>query len=449
MASSRQIRQETGKIEVAQPIPGESSDKDASNERIGSSLTQPGRFFFKGLSILSVIAFLFSPIFNSTVRGKVEVEISEDYLQLVRAPRRSILEEFYVEPGDNVVINQDLVRFSSPQLEREIDALKTDISQAKELLSEIKMERLQAKASLLELTALAEAGETRSTRLGNRATQVNQGILIPEIQELTEEKETLELQLEYDEYYFYVYENLYEEGAISRELRDAKELNYQNSQQRLEIVDERIAAFKQRLEDDAVDERGNANYLNASVDATELIVNTTERIDAQEEVIRIQTERLNILEEDERKLVVSAQKKGQILDHDLNLKLGQEVTPIDVIARVADLNKLTISMQVSVEDVRHLVPKAQGVFRPASAKFTSYPVRVEDIVPQVEGDDTNQQDFVIVRLSLINRNSEESFVLLPGITGYARIDSTLGKSSLVVLAFRQVKKMFPTRIHPF
>jgi multidrug resistance efflux pump len=385
---------------------------------------------------LVLVGFIPTPY---QVGGEVTLAWPEGDRQQVRAPMRAIVEDFYVAPGDQVQVGDPVVRLSSRDLEQQIAAVKADIDQAQQVLTEAKREQEQAKATLIERSALAEATQIRANRVANRDAQVAQGIWTPEIDALVVEHDRLATRLDKDQANWEDYQDLYDQGAVSRAQLDEKEAAYLNTARDLKAKAAGIRQAQQQLADRASDELGNADYQQASVNAASQMAATTDRIVAQEQAIATHQQRLQALQQDSADLVLVAEQSGTILDDDLDLMVGQEVTPDSPLLRIAKLNQLTANVQVNEVELTYFDPGAEVTFRPTSAKLTTYDAEVDKILYDLAPDDTQQRRIATVRLLIDNADQQ----LRPGSGGYAKILSE--RIPLYQRLGREILKLVPSR----
>lgn len=399
----------------------------------------PQRWPWRALLIgggLVLLGFVPTPY---QVGGEVTLAWPEGDRQQVRAPMQAIVEDFYVAPGDQVQVGDPVVRLSSRDLEQEIAAVKADIDQAQQVLAEAQRDQVQAEATLTERVALAEATQTRADRIVDRETQVTQGILTPEIDGFRIERDRLATQLDQDRADWENYQDLYDQGAVSQELLNEKEAAYLNTERDLKAKSAEIRQAQQQLADRASDELGTADYQQASTAAAGQVAATTDRIVAQEQAIATHQQRLDALQQDAAGLVLVADQSGTVLDDDLDLRVGQEVTPETPLLRIARLDQLTANVQVKEEELTYFSEGSEVTFRPTSAKLTPYDAEVDKILYDLAPDDTQQRRIATVRL-LINNADQQ---LRPGSGGYAKIVSE--RIPLYQRLGREVLKLLPSR----
>ncbi len=373
------------------------------------------------------------------VGGEVTLAWPEGDRQQVRAPMPAIVDEFYVAPGDQVQVGDPIVRLSSRDLEREITTTQAAIDQAQQVLAEAKREQVQAEATLIERLALADATQNRADRIADRDAQVEQGQWTPEIEALVVLRDRLATQLNQDRTDWDNYQDLYDQGAVSQEQVDDKETAYLNTERDLKAKSAEIRQAQQALGDRASDELGTADYHQASVSAASQMAATTDQIVVQEQAIATHQQRLRALQQDATDLVLVAEQSGTVLDDDLDLMVGQEVTPDSPLLRIAKLEQLTANVEVNEVELTYFDPGAEVTFRPTSAKLTPYDAEVDKILYDLAPDDTQQRRIATVRL-LINNADQQ---LRPGSGGYAKIVSE--RIPLYQRLGREVLKLLPSR----
>jgi multidrug resistance efflux pump len=166
-------------------------------------------------------------------------------------------------------------------------------------------------------------------------------------------------------------------------------------------------------------EIASANAQSVSVIAAEQIAASTTQINAQQEAIVTLSDRLKALQQLRSKLELRATTGGTIITSDLDLLVGQELRPDTPLLQIANLHQLTANVQMSEEDLDYVEIGADVTFRPRQAKLETYRARVEDVLYNVQADDTKQQRVATVRVVIENPNDR----LRPGSSGYARIFS--------------------------
>ena len=373
------------------------------------------------------------------VGGEVVLAWPEGDRQQVRAPLRAIVAEVHVEPGAEVAVGDPLVRLTSRELDNEIAALEAEIAQAQQLLAEAQREQVQAEANVIQASALASASDRRADRLQTRNTQVAQGQWTPEIQGLMAARDRLDTQLAQTRADWENYQYLHGQGAVPRQDVKDKEALYLNAQRDLQANQAQIEAAQQQLADSAGDEGGNAQVQQASLQAANQVAASTERVEAQQGAIALHQARLADLQQQRADLTLTAAQAGTVLDDDLDLKLGQEVTPETALLRIARLDQLTANVQVKEEELTYFSEGAEVTFRPTSAKLTPYDAVVDKILYDVAPDATQQQRLATVRVVIDNSDQQ----LLPGSGGYAKIFSQW--IPLYQRLGREVLKLVPSR----
>lgn len=373
------------------------------------------------------------------VGGEVVLTWPEGDRQQVRAPLRAIVAEIYVEPGAEVAVGDPLVRLTSRELDHEIATLEADIAQAQQVLAEAQREQIQAEAQVIQAVALATASDRRADRLQTRSAQVTQGQWTPEIEVLVAARDRLLTQQRQAQADWQEYQYLYSQGAVPRQEVDDRESIYLNTQRDLRANQAQIEAAKQQLADSAVDEGGNAQVQRANLQAASQVAASTERVQAQRRAIATQQARLAELQQQRAALTLRAVQAGTVLDDDLDLKLGQEVTPEAALLRIARLDQLTANVQVKEEELTYFSEGAEVTFRPTSAKLTPYDAVVDKVLYDVEPDATQQRRLATVRVVIDNSDRQ----LLPGSGGYAKIFSQW--IPLYQRLGREVLKLVPSR----
>ena len=373
------------------------------------------------------------------VGGEVTLAGPEGQRQVVRAPAPAIIEEFYVAPGDEVAAGQPLVKLSSRDLDREIANARDRIADAQTQFQEARREQTQAEARLIEAQAQAQAAQARANRLQTRLNELDQGILPPDMQALTAQRDRLQGQLTQARIAWERAQSLHARGAIALADLEAEEQRYDNLQRDLQTQQAEIQTAQQRLADATADEQGIANFQQANVMAANAVAQATEQVEAHRATITVSEQRLQELQQQQTAMVLTSNQAGTVLDRDLDLRLGEAVTPADTLLQIADLDQLTAEVQVKQEDINFVESGATVTFRPDSDKLTAYDATVMQIVPRLEVDQTQQRQVAIAKLMIDNSAGN----LRPNASGYAKIFSQW--MPLYQRIGREVIKLWPSK----
>ncbi|MGG6298066.1 biotin/lipoyl-binding protein [Leptolyngbya sp. AN02str] len=158
---------------------------------------------------LGVVSLIPTPY---EVGGTVQLTWKQSARQSVHTPVPAMVSEILVETGDVVQPGQVLAQLNSPQLNREIAELEEKLARSRQEREAAQREVVRANATVLEAAARAEAAEARSQ---NRLSQLEQGVLTPEVQALVVERDRLEGQIEEVAVQVQRYEALHQQGAVS------------------------------------------------------------------------------------------------------------------------------------------------------------------------------------------------------------------------------------------
>jgi multidrug resistance efflux pump len=353
------------------------------------------------------------------VGGTVQLDWKESGRQSVRSPIPAIVESVQVKTGDTVKPGQVLAKLSSQELEREIAEVEEKLVRAHQDIEVAARSQVQAQSSVLEISARAEVAQMQAERWQQRAIALEQGTPPPAIQGLMVEQQRLQGQLQESATQVQRLETLYREGAIALTALEERQSQYRNIERDLAQKAEQIAAAKQQVKDTSADEIASANAQSASVVAAQQIAASTAQINAQQEAIATLSDRLEVLKQLRSKLELRATTGGTVITSDLDLLVGQELRPDTPLLQIANLRQLTANVQMSEEDLDYVEIGAPVTFRPRQAKLETYQARVEDVLYNVQADDTKQQRVATVRVVIENPNDR----LRPGSSGYARIFS--------------------------
>jgi multidrug resistance efflux pump len=304
-------------------------------------------------------------------------------------------------------------------------------------LQSLEQEQNRAQANLLELAAKQQVAQERADRISTRADQ--QGRSAPEVQALIVEQQRLRGQLQESEIQVQRYQALYDQGAIALMNLEERQTQYRNVERDLAAKTEQVEYAKQQLSDSAQDEESSALVQNVSVNAATMIAGSTQQITAYQETLTILEKRRQELLRAKAGLTLKATTSGTVITSDLDLLVGQEIRPDTALLQIANLQQLTANVQVKEEDLDYVQSGASVTFRPNQAKLNPYAARVEDVLYNVQTDDTKQQRVATVRVVIENPDGR----LRPGSSGYARIFSEW--IPLYQRVGREVLKLVPER----
>ncbi|MEY3298778.1 MAG: hypothetical protein RLZZ597_2038 [Cyanobacteriota bacterium] len=174
--------------------------------------------------------------------------------------------------------------------------------------------------------------------------------------------------------------------------------------------------------------------------AAAAVVDFTQVTAAYQNKINILRQQIDELAHLEADLTLSATRPGTILSDNLDLRVGEEVSPSDVLMRIADIQTLTGNVEVREEDLNFFDVGDPVTFRSRQAKLDPEPAIVEKIsYDDLQPDATNQRQVAIVRIVIDNPDER----LKPGASGYAKIYSE--SIPLYQRIGREIIKLVPER----
>jgi len=373
------------------------------------------------------------------VGGQVTLELTEGQRQIVRAPVPAIIEEFYVNTDDEVTVGQPLVRLSSRDLENEIATVEERIAAAQTQFHAAQWEQAQAAARLTEAQAQAQAGQLRADRLQTRLDDLAQGVLPPEVQALVVERDRLQGQLAEARTEWERYQYLEGHGAVSLADMELRAQRYRNVDRDLQAQEAEIRLARQRLADTTADEWSQVNLQQASVTAAHQLAQATERVESHQHTITVLAQRRQQLQQQSAALELPSTQAGTVLDPDLDLRIGEAVTPNEPLLQIADLNQLTAKVEVKQEDEDFVELGATVTFRPDSDKLTAYDATVVQAISNMATDQTQQRRVAVFRVIIDNSEGD----LMPNSSGYAKISSQ--SMPLYRRIGREVIKLWPSK----
>lgn len=410
------------------PTPEPAAPPDASSRRAK----------MWGAIALGAVAIGFVPT-PYQVGGNVQLAWRESARQSVYVPIPAVVEQVLVRPGDRVQPGQPMIQLSSRDIDREIAEVEEKLAQARLSLAQAEQEEIRAQAALFQASAQEQAVREQANLTLERANQLQQGITPPEVQQLQIEQQRLQQQLEEAASKVARFEGLYQDGVMSRQNVEDQRSIYLNVQRDLDVNAERIELVQRQLQEEAVRELSNVTYQAASVDASQMILRGNQQRLAQQQAIATLEARLQQLQTDRQSLTITASTAGTVITSDLDLLVGKEVRPEESLLQIADLSQLTANVEIKEEDLTFVQPGAPVTFRPRQAKLETYDARVDDILRNVEVDETQQKRVATVRVVI--DNPEER--LRPGSSGYAKIFSEW--IPLYERVGREILKLVPER----
>ncbi len=376
------------------------------------------RFWLKlGLiaSILIVCGFIPT---SFEVGGRVELETREDAREIIRVPRVAVVKEITVKPGDYVQPGEIVAKLSSLELDREIATVEEQLNQAHQTLAAAKTEQIRAQAQLLEVTGVAAATEAKAKRERDRSSALIAGKLTPEIQILETQSNRLQEQIPEIEKRLQRYQNLYEQGAISRERKDNVESELKDIQSALTAKNQEIESAKQQQRDRATDLQNETSSQQTTIDASRMIAQAETQMTAQQNAIATIEKRLKQLQTQQESLTLRSTKAGVILTNDLDLRRNQELKPgEDLLLEIADLTELTATVEIKQEDLEYVEIDKPVTFRPLQAKLRPYKATVKRILPKIQNDPNQLNRVALIQIVVNNSDGK----LNPGASGYAKI----------------------------
>lgn len=410
------------------PTPEPAAPPDASSRRAK----------MWGAIALGAVAIGFVPT-PYQVGGNVQLAWRESARQSVYVPIPAVVEQVLVRPGDRVQPGQPMIQLSSRDIDREIAEVEEKLAQARLSLAQAEQEEIRAQAALFQASAQEQAVREQANLTLERANQLQQGITPPEVQQLQIEQQRLQQQLEEAAIDVSRFEDLFEAGAVAEGQVDERRSIYLNVQRDLDVNAERIELVQRQLQEEAIRELSNVTYQAASVDASQMILQGNQQRLAQQQAIATLEARLQQLQTDRQSLTITASTAGTVITSDLDLLVGKEVRPEESLLQIADLSQLTANVEIKEEDLTFVQPGAPVTFRPRQAKLETYDARVDDILRNVEVDETQQKRVATVRVVI--DNPEER--LRPGSSGYAKIFSEW--IPLYERVGREILKLVPER----
>ncbi len=433
---------------VARPVPAgsqkpapasapEPQDPTPSPEKIPPRSHR--RFMIGGAIAFGALAVSFIPT-PYQVGGDVKLDWRETARQSVHTPIPAVVEQVLVQLGDQVQVGQPIVQLSSRELEREIVDVQEKIAQLARALELSQQEQVRAEATLVQAQAQEQAVREQAKHKIELASQLERGLFPPEVQQLQVERQRFQEQLQEVAMNIERFEELYRAGAVPLLRVEEQQNAYRNVERDLAINAERTELVRRQIQEEATRELGNVNVQSTSVATSITIMEGNRQMTAHREAIAMLEDRLQQLQAQRNALTLVATTTGTVITSDLDLLIGKEVRPENVLLQVAELSQLTANVEIKEDDLDFVQVGASVTFRPRQAKLEAYDARVETILPNVKVDETQQKRVATVRLVIDNPQKR----LSPGSSGYAKIFSEW--IPLYQRVGREVLKLIPERL---
>lgn len=416
-----------------------SSDPILSPDKTSFDPAARSVWWRRGLIIsgLTLLAFIPTPYW---VGGEVTLESAEGQRQAVYVPRRAVVQSIHVEAGETISEGDPLVTLNSLELDREIADTEEKLAQAHSALERLQVQQVELDTELTEAAILAQSAQIQADRLQNRVAQLDTGSPPPELEALeviaSRLQERLgELQLDIDNY-----QTLYEAGAMAQKVVRDAESAYRETEKELTVIWEEIELTKRQLIEHTEDRIHDAVYQAEAQQSALRIADTNADIQAYEAMVQVLENNIKELHTQKSSLTIASTLSGRVLGEDLDLVLGREMEPNQIILRVVNLKELTAKVEVKEDDLVYVNLGAPIKFRSQQSKLEVYEARVEEIPSyDVEPDENRQRRVVTVEISIENEDEQ----LRPGSSGYAKIFSEW--IPLYERVGREISKLVPIR----
>lgn len=414
----------------------------------GFSLLRP-------LLIIGVIAGVgalgFMPV-STSVNGNAEVTSTEKARQNVTMPISGKL-EITVSSNTQVKVGQLLALIKSEEVNKDI-AESTRI--ADQFQSDSDLSQSQISHAELKLKEALARQETSHQETAFLQQQLNQGNLLPQIQDLQSQQEgirseidALESSLNSINGRLNRYQEVIKAGLIPHnqieDLEQQKNGLSQQIEQKHSLIKSRsaqIEAVKQNLQQELIQKQAEENQTVAAVQSAQQQVEQAKAtVLIMQKVANKRAVELKKVQKRTEDLELRATINGTVITKDLDKKNNQYAQLGSPILEIVDLKKPMLSVQVKTEDI-HLVRKGQIVtFRPQGRGLLSYTGTVEKISPVASSEGVQHPPMFTVDATI---NSADN-LSLQGLPGHAHIevDSILLYQKLQ----REFEKLVP--IHKF
>jgi multidrug resistance efflux pump len=378
--------------------------------------------------IVGVSALGFMPV-STSVNGNAEVTSTEKARQNVTMPISGRL-ELTVSSNKLVKAGELLGLIKSEEVNKDI-AESTRIADQGQMDTDLSQLQISnAESNLKEAIARQETSHQKTAFLQQ---QLNQGDLLPQIQVLQSEQDSirseivaLESNLKLIKGRLNRYQEVFKAGGFPRDKMEDLEQQQNNLSQQvqgkkyqLESKAAQIDAVRQNLQQDFTQKQAEKSQFIAAVQsAKQQIEQAKSNVLIKQKVANKRVVELNKIQRRTQDLELRSPISGTVITQDLDKKNNQYSQLGSPILEIVDLTKPMLTVQVKPEDIQ-LVHKGQIVtFRPQGRGLLSYTGTVEKISPQASSNGVQQPPMITVYVTL---NSADN--LMPqGLPGHAHIE---------------------------
>ncbi len=379
----------------------------------------PNRWTIVAVVAISLGLISFIPI-PFDVGGSVQLETKEGAREQIRTPIPGVIQDILVKSRDEVKKDQIIAHLSSIELDKEIADAQNLLDQNRHSLQTVKRQQIASIADTEKARAAGEAMREKANRYNDRAAKLLQGQLPPDIQVLEAQKAKIQSQLKDAEIIAKRRQDLYAQGVVSQEERGKAQNAFDNLQNELAAKGKEIDTAKQRLIDTATDSRSDASTQATTIRGSEMLREDRGQIVALQQGIANLETRIKDLKTRKESLTLKATISGTVITSDLDKKKNTSLKPgEEFLLEIADLRELTATVEIREEDRKYVEVGQSVKFRPLQDKLRTYEARVEEIVPQVLIDSSQQKRVVLVKIVVNNKDAQ----LMPKGSGYAKIGS--------------------------
>ena len=374
------------------------------------------------------------------VGGDVTLQTLEGARSQIRSPRAVVLTKISVRAGEFVKVDQPLAESFSLELDREITETQEKLVRASHDLQTARKQKINADSRVDESIAESDVTKQKKDRENDRVFSIEAGQLPARIEALNLQRQNIVADISKLELRLQEYQRIKKEGAISQNLVDdiAKALRDAESNLAVKIQD--IKAAKQSQREIAQDLQAQLGSQIASTKAKQIIANAETDMKVLEKAIANLETRLKELKKAKESLTLRSPIDGIALTSDLDLKQNQELKPGDnsFLMEIADLTKLTATIEVREEDFEYVERGQTVIFRPLQDKTRQYSATVVEKTLKIQSDPSKPHNLAQVRIVVDNTDGK----LIPGSRGYAKISSEQ-KITLYEHIGREMKRLVP------
>lgn len=405
-----------------------STPEEIPNVTTKSSTFSPLRPLLMIGAIVGVGALGFMPV-SPSVNGNAEITSTPMARQTVTMPILGRL-ELTVTPNQLVKAGQLIGLIKSEEINKDI-ADNTRISDQVQMDTDLSQLQISnAESNLKEALARQETSHQKTAFVQQ---QLNQGNLLPQIQDLQSQQSGIKSEVVALENNLKLiigrlnrYQEIIKAGGIPRNQIEDLELQKNSLLQQIQVKQSliqskasQIDAVRQNLQQDFSQKQAEESQVIAAVQsAKQQVEQAKANVQIKQKVADKRAKEFNRVQNRTQDLELRADKDGTVVTQDLDKKNKQYLPVGSPILEIVDLKQLMLAVQIKPEDIPFIRKGQTVTFRPQGRGLLSYTGTVEKISSTVSSDGVQHPPMTTVYVSL---NSSDSS-LQPGLPGHAHIE---------------------------